>query len=594
YQFLRAAKLSCEAAIRLAKRYAALAKKTALEASDDQRRKELETIAEVCERVPENPPRNFWEALQSIRFIHLALYLEDGHGGGASLGRVDQSLYHYYLSDLEQGRISRQDAAELFASFWLKLAAMECVPPLHSRQSASGFAGTRVILGGVDMEGDDAGNELTYLILHVVGHLKMGLPVYMRWNSGMSREMMLKSVWANIQIGSEPAFHNDEQIIPGLVADGASLEDARQYVIWTCSHPYPYGSVYGIPHYINGAKVFELVMYNGYDPRTKKQLGTRTGDPGLFTSINDWIDAFITQWEYVYDIVIKGYNIGQLTEMEVYSQPFASALTPDCIKKGLDVHEGGSRYPQFTGDIYNKVYADVPDSLTAIKELVYDKREMSIPELLESCAHVFKGEKGETIRGKLKAAPKYGNDLGAPEEMYRLLNDRVAAIGRSRKGYFGYPKRDIKNGASQHYSHGSVVGALPNGRRAWNPLADGGISPSAGCDTRGPTITLRSASKAVDFNNNRSAILNQKIPASLLKTDEQRNRFADLIETYFRDYNGYQIQWNINDRSMYLAAQAKPSEYKNLIVRVGGYSAYFVELDPVLQDEIIARTEQSL
>jgi formate C-acetyltransferase len=231
--------------------------------------------------------------------------------------------------------------------------------------------------------------------------------------------------------------------------------------------------------------------------------------------------------------------------------------------------------------------------LIAIKELIYRERKITIDELIEACASNFEGEKGESIHHLLKSAPKYGNDLGEPEEMYRLLNDRIAAIGWSRKGYFGYPKRDIKNGASQHYSHGKVVGALPNGRKAGIPLADGGISPSAGCDTKGPTVTLRSVAKAVDFSHNRSAILNQKMPKALLKTKEQRKRFLDLIETYFRDYNGYQIQWNIQDREVYLEAQANPEAYKNLIVRVGGYSAYFVELDPILQDEIIARTEQT-
>jgi pyruvate-formate lyase len=217
-----------------------------------------------------------------------------------------------------------------------------------------------------------------------------------------------------------------------------------------------------------------------------------------------------------------------------------------------------------------------------------------VDELLEACANNFKGKRGEYIRNMLVAAPKFGNDSGEPEEIYRLLNDRTAAIGRSRKGYFGFPIRDSKYGGAMHLIHGRTVGALPNGRRAGMPLSDGGISPCAGCDTRGPTVTLRSVAKTVDFNNCRSAVLNQKLPKSLLQTRKGMNSFVDIIETFFMDYNGYQIQWNIEDRGVYLAAKNNPEAYKDLIVRVGGFSAYFVELDPVLQDEIIARTEQTL
>jgi formate C-acetyltransferase len=297
----------------------------------------------------------------------------------------------------------------------------------------------------------------------------------------------------------------------------------------------------------------------------------------------------------MYDILIKGFNIGELTQMLVYSQPFASALAPDCIQKGLGVHEGGGRYLQFTADIFNKLYADVADSLTAIKEVIYKEHKLTVDELLKVCASNFEGDRGESIRSMLSAAPKFGNDLGEPEEMYRLLNDRAAAIGQSRKGYFGYPKRDVKIAGAVHSAQGRVTGALPNGRKAGMPLADGGISPCAGCDTKGPTVTLRSVAKAVDFDNTcRSAVLNQKMPKAILKTKNQMNLFIDLIETYFKDYNGYQVQWNIEDREVYLAAKANPEAYKDLIVRVGGFSAYFIELDPFLQDQIIARTEQTL
>lgn len=568
FLFLKAAKICIDAEIRLSKRYAGLAKQMASIEADPTRKKELENIAQACDRVPEYPPGNFWEALQSVRFILLGLYLEEGNGSGIPLGRMDQYLYPFYRADLERGTMTREEAAELLASFWIKVAATDAITPAGIKISGAGYLNTRIVLGGVDRQGNDASNELTRMILHVAGHMKVGMPVYLRWHAGMDRSIMLKAVWTNREVGSEPAFHNDEQIIPALIADGAAIEDARDYVIEGCANPFPYGSLYGTYHFMNGPKVLELVMNNGFDPRTGKLLGITTGDPRTFKSIEDWITAFQKQWDYIYDIVLKGYKIGELTKMTVYSQPFASALIADCIEKGLDMNAGGVRYPQFTGDIYNKVYADVADSLVAIKRLIYEEKRITVEELLKVCSQNFEGKEGEQTRAMLAAAPKYGNDLGEPEEMYRRLNDYVSAYGRSRKGYFGYPKRDARLGGAVHSSMGRVVGALPNGRKAGLPLADGGISPCAGCDTGGPTVTLRSVAKALDYTTNRSAVLNQKMPKGMLRTAAEMERFVDLIETFFRDLNGYQIQWNVEDREVYLAAKERPAEYKNLIVRV--------------------------
>lgn len=593
-QFLRAARVACQAAIQLARRYAELARTLAGQESDAGRRSELETIATVCDRVPAHPARNFWEALQAVRFIHLCLYLEDGNGAGALLGRLDQYLYPFYRADVEQGRLTRAAAAELLAALWVKVATTDRVPPGYVKTAGAGYVQTRAILAGVDRDGNDACNEMTHLILHVAGSLKLDVPLYLRWHSGINRATMLKAVWTNIQVGSEPAFHNDEQIIPGLVADGAELADARDYILHGCSHPFPYGSVYGTVFFVNGAKVLELVMYNGHDPSTGKQIGPQTGDPRQFASIDDWITAFQKQWTHMYDVVLRGFNIGELTQAQVYSQPFVSALTADCIQKGLDVHEGGCRYNQALGDIQNKVYADIPDALVAIDELVYKQRVYSVDEFIAACASNFAGESGEQVRLRMQRAPKFGNDLGAPEKIYRVLNDFVASISRSRKGFLGFAKRDTRVGGAVHMAQGQSVGALPNGRKAGAPLSDGGISPVAGCDMRGPTATLHSVAKALDFKTNRSSVLNQKMPRTLLRTPTEMNRLVDLMETYFARYNGYQVQWNIQDREFYLAAKENPSEYKNLIVRVGGYSAYFVELDPKLQDQIIARTEQAL
>jgi len=594
YQYLRAAKICFQAFIRYAKRYAELARQMAAQEGDAKRKEELEAIAAICDHVPENPPRNFWEALQAVRLIYIGVYLEIGFHS-ILLGRIDQYLYPFYKEDIETGRLTREQAAELLACFSIKFAEMEGYKTSWRKVQASGSQYNKIVLGGVDREGNDASNELTYLFLHVYGHLRILQPLFLRWHSGTPRELMAKAVWTNKMTGSEPAFHNDEQAIPLLIEAGISLEDARDYFIHGCAHPFVPGASAGKTGAasINGAKVFELVMKNGYDSITaKKQIGLQTGDPRQFSSIQDWTDAFFKQWEYIYDIIVKTQNITHLSQLEVYSQPFTTALVAEDSIRQLQLVSPGDHYLQFGSNIFNRIYADVADSLIAIKKVVYEQQKFTVDQVLEACASNFEGENGEFIRDTLKAAPKYGNDLGEPEEMYRLLSDGTNAIIRSRKNYAGYPMRDLRNGASEHLSHGRITGALPNGRKTGMPLADGGISPCAGCDLKGPTTTFRSVAKAADFKKINSAVLNQKIPKGLLNTDEHVDQFIALIETYFQDYNGYQVQWNIENKEVYLAAKENPSEHKDLVVRVGGYSAYFIELDPKLQDEIIARTEQ--
>jgi len=593
--FLKAAKISCEAFIRIAKRYGALALELAAKEKDPMRRQELEIIAHNCGRVPEYPAETYWEALQCIRFLHLGLYLEDANGAGASLCRLDQYLYPFYKKDIEGGRLTKAEVAELLGSFWVKICATDRMPPGSVKTMGAGFFQSRAILGGVKRDGSDACNEQTYMLLHVGGKMHLDFPLFLRWHPEMNREFLIKGVWTNMMMGSEPAFHNDLNAINGLVEDGAALEDARDYTLQACTHPHPYGTVYGTPVFVNGAKVMELVMHNGFDIKIGKQTGPLTGDPQNFKSTKDWIEAYKLQWNRLYDFVTSSTNLGESIQLQLYSQPFASALTADCIKNGKGLHEGGCRYNRFITDTMNKLYADVPDSIMAIEDLVYNKGELTIDEIIDACDNNFEGENNEAIRKKLEAAPKYGNDLGRPEEIYRELSDYVIEHCSKRKGFLGGQKRDVRSGGSIHMAQGLDVGALPSGRFAGKPLSDGGISPCTGCDVNGPTATLASAGKAMsNFQGARSAVLNQKMPCSILKTREEQNKFIDLIETYFEGYNGYQIQWNIEDRATYVDAMEHPQDHKNLIVRVGGFSSYYVELSKALQQQIIDRTEQSI
>ncbi len=593
--FLKSMRIACEGFIRLGRRYGDLAEEMSQTETDSQRRAELIQIAQICRRVPEFPAETYWQALQCVRFIHLGLYLEDANGAGASLCRMDQYLQPVYQKELASGSLTRTKAIELLAAFWVKIASTDRLPPGYVKTMGAGYVQSRAILGGVKRDGSDACNEQTYMILHVGGKMKLDFPLFLRWHPEMNRAFLRKGVWTNIMMGSEPAFHNDVNIIRGLVEDGASLEDARDYTLQGCTHPYAYGTAYGTPIFINGAKVMELTMYDGYDPKLGRQTGPHTGDPRDFTGIEDWIRAYTEQWVHLYSVIIGATNLGQSVEMQVYSQPFVSALTADCIQNAKDIHEGGCRYNQFIGDIMNKVYADVPDSLMAIEYLVYDKKIVHMDELLEACRNNFAGEQGEKIRTLTRTAPKYGNNLGRPEELYRMVNEPVTQFCLGQRNWFGLPKRDGRPGGSIHMAQGIDVGALPSGRLAGAPLSDGGISPCTGCDTRGPTCVMTSVGKATnDFHSIRSAVLNQKIPRSLLSTPEAQDKFIALLETYFESYNGYQVQWNIQNRETFEAAMVHPEDYRDLIVRVGGFSAYYVELGPALQQQIIDRTEQNI
>jgi len=593
--FLQAMKISCEGFIRLGRRYGALAEAMAEQESDAARKEELLQIAKVCSRVPEYPAETYWEALQCIRFIHLGLYLEDANGAGASLCRMDQYLQPVYQKELEAGTLTRAQAMELLAAFWIKIASTDRMPPGYVKTMGAGFFQSRALLGGVKRDGSDACNEQTYMILHVGGMMQLDFPLFLRWHPDMNRAFMQKGVWTNMKMGSEPAFHNDVNIIRGLVEDGASLEDARDYTLQGCTHPYPFGTAYGTPIFINGAKVMELTMYDGFDPKLGRQTGPHSGDPRTFQTVEDWVEAFMKQWKHLYSIILGASNLGQSIEMQVFSQPFVSALTADCIRNAKGIHEGGCRYNQFIGDIMNKVYADVPDSLMAIEYLVYDRKLVTMEELLEACRTNFAGERGAEIRALAQSAPKYGNNLGRPEEIYQMVNEPVSQFCRTRKNWFGLSKRDGRPGGSIHMAQGMDIGALPSGRLNGAPLSDGGISPCTGSDTRGPTCVMASVGNATDsFKTIRSAVLNQKMPQNLLNTPEERDKFVMLLEAYFEGYNGYQVQWNIQNRETYEDAMVNPQNHRDLIVRVGGFSAYYTELSKALQQQIIDRTEQTL
>ena len=592
--FYLAAEITLKAMITYAKRYAELARKLSGQTSDPRRKRELERIAETCDWVPENPARNFYEAVQSCRFIHLGLNLETG-GGAEQVSRLDQYLFPYYEKDIKEGIITLQEATEIMACIWMKINEMDIMRPGNRKMTGAGSYGTHVTIGGVDRDGNDATNELTYLSLKIGKELKTPISIYLRVHENTPDELMKRAIETNRAVGGGiPSFLNDERVIPNLVQDGVTLEDARDWVGFGCVHPHiAHGSgQYNNFPVFNAPKCLELVMYNGFDPRTGKQIGLQTGDPRSFKSIEDWIDAWQKQFEYWFTFLNQIGNIGWHIRSQIYAIPFHSALVNDCLAKGKDVFRGGLRYPQLLLGSLCMLRANTADSLMAIKRLVYDEKKLTVDELLDACAHNFEGGGRGQIQQMLLAAPKYGNDEDEPDEMMKRLSMWMSHFVPSVNGPYGYPKRDCRQGAAAHYTAGRLVGALPDGRKAWEPLADGGISPFRGADKQGPTAVLRSAFKIINTNENRSAVLNQKISPALLGTEENVMKLIALIRTFFNDYHGYMIQFNILSREQLLEAKVHPEEYRDLVVRVGGFAAYFVELPPMLQDEVITRTEQ--
>jgi formate C-acetyltransferase len=592
--FYKAVILTLKAAITFAKRHAELARESAAEETNSARKQELGRIAEICERVPENPARNFYEAVQSLRFMHLLLNME-GAGFHDVPGRLDQYFFPFYERDIREGKLTVQEAAEILACFWLKLNEMDCVRPGIWKVISQGEMDLNITLGGVDREGNDATNELSYLMLKVTQELKLPINVYVRVNEATPDEFLVKAIEANRAVaGGIPAFMGDKRVIANFVEDGVAIEDAREYAAYACVHQkLPHTGIHFTASAMNGPKLLELVMYNGYDPRTERKLGLETGDPRSFTSIEDWIEAYEKQFKYWFDRFHSYAKFGFQIRGQLFAFPFNSAIVYDCLDKGLDVLRGGARYNQTDGVWYCHPRANSYDGLMAIKKLVYDEKKITVDELLDACAHNFEGnERREQIQQMLLSAPKYGNDDDEPDEIARRLSFFFSGEVRSHPNPWGYPTNQIRHGGAIHILDGSFVGATPDGRKAWRPLSDGGISPMRGADKKGPTAVLRSAAKIVDIHTERASVLNQKFSPALINTRENIMKVVSMLRTFFEDYMGNMIQYNIVSNEQLLDAKAHPEQYRDLVVRIGGYSAYFVELSPELQDEVIARTAQ--
>jgi pyruvate formate-lyase/glycerol dehydratase family glycyl radical enzyme len=590
YEFYKAVLLTLEAVIQFARRHAELADQMSKREKNPVRRHELEEIARICRKVPEYPAETFHEAVQSYWFTYLCAFFESQ----CNCGRLDQYLYPYYKNDMKNGRITLDSAAELLASLWIKFNELTFFYSKHKKENTQGSLTRYVEISGMTPDGDDATNELSFLILEVERRLKLREPaIALCYHPKIDQALLLKGIEANVDTGGGiPAFLNVGDCSNHFVDYGFSLEDARDIVFTGCVHPYGNAnSAHLFTYSITGDKVFELALNNGVDPLTGKQVGPATGDPTTFQSIDELYEAFKAQFRYWVKVLSKLVNIHWLVEADTCRVPFHSALMNDCIRKGRDIFAGGLRYPQCNLAGGCRGIQNVANSMMAIESLVFRDKKIKMVELLKALRDNFEG--WEELRQRLLSQAKWGNDDDEADRWHAALWEftgrecqNADILDQSRPGIVR------RGGAAFHYISGKSCGAFPDGRKAGEAMADGSVSPAAGTDHKGPTAVINSALK---LNQGASIdnLFNMKFPPHLLRSDENRKKLTALIKTYF-DGGGYHIQFNMIDKETLIDAKRHPENHRDLVVRVAGFSAYFVDLTAAVQDDIIARTEQTI
>ena len=588
---LSAMRIACEAVMILGRRYEALAREMAAAETDPQWKADLLTIAENCAVVPAHKPQTFHQALQMYWFVHLAVTSELNPWDSYSPGRLDQHVYPFYRDDVAAGRLTRDQALELLECLWVKFNNQPAPPKVGVTLKESGtytdFA--NINTGGIAPDGSDGVNDVSYLILDCMDDMKLLQPSS---NVQISRKTPMKFLLRACEISrkgwGQPAFYNTEAIVQELLAAGKSLEDARRGGTSGCVETGAFGNeAYILTGYFNLPKILELTLYNGYDHVAGRQLGLPLGSAEDFHSYEELLDAYHKQIDYFLDIKVKGSNIIESIYANYMPVPFLSVITNDCIAAGRDYNAGGARYN--TSYLQGVGIGTVTDSLAAIRYQVYDKKNITMKELLRAMREDFANDP-QLLNLVQNYSPKYGNDDDYADDVMRSVFEyyRDAVTGRPNQRGGTYRVNMLPT--TCHVYFGEVMLASANGRRAGKPVSEG-ISPDKGADTNGPTAVLRSCAK-MDHLSTGGTLLNQKFTPSVVAGEDGLRQMANLIRAYF-NMDGHHIQFNVIDRQTLLDAQTHPEEYKDLIVRVAGYSDHFRNLSRALQDEIIARTEQS-
>lgn len=586
----KAMDISCDAAIVFAERHAELAEKLAAEESDFQRAAELRKIAEVCRHVPANAPRNVWEAIQMYWFVHLGTITELNGWDAMNPGHFDQHLAPFYEKEIAEGTLTRNEAKELISCFWIKVNNHPAPPKvgITARESGTYNDFTNINLGGIKADGSDGSSEVSYIMLDVIEELHVLQPGNSVHISSKTPDSFLNAAAKVIRQGhGYPSVFNPDIYILELLRQGKSLQDAREGGCSGCIEVGAFGKeAYLLTGYLNVPKIFEVTLNNGIDPVTGKMVGTISGDPNTFKNYDELYDAFLKQLRYVVDQKMRVSNYIDRMFAKYAPAPFLSVVIEDCITKGRDYYDGGPRYN--TSYIQCCGLGTVTDSLSAIKKHVFEDRTFSMDRVLRAVLKNFEGE--ELMRQTIiNRTPFFGNDDDYADSIaLKVYNDLVDTIDG---------KPNIKPGGKYHLNmlsttchvyFGKVMGATPNGRLAGKSISDG-TSPSHGADTHGPSSVIKSLTK-LDHVKSGGTLLNQRFLPGLMRKDEDIRKLGHLIRSYFT-LGGHHIQFNIVDTATLYAAQACPEDYKDLLVRMAGYSDYFNDMNADLQQEVIERTE---
>ena len=588
-QELEAMAISCDAAILFAERHAELAEQMAQKEKNPQRKKELEKIADVCRWVPAHAPRDLWEAIQMYWFVHLGTVTELNGWDSMNPGHIDQHLWPFYQKGIEDGTLTRDKAKELLSCLWIKFNNQPAPPKVGVTALESGTYNdfTNINIGGVDRNGENATNDLSYMILEIqeeLHELQPGLSIHIAQNT--PDEFLLEGIKVIRQGHGYPSIFNPDTYIQELVREGKTLEDAREGGCSGCIEVGAFGKeAYLLTGYLNTPKILEITLNNGIDPQTGKKLGLETGDPRTFKTFEELYEAWHKQMVYFVNLKLSVNNYIERMFSLYAPATFLSLYIDDCIEKGKDYYSGGARYN--TTYIQCTGLGTITDCFTTLKKHVFEEKRYSMDEILEACAKNWDNE--EKMRQYIRNhTPFFGNDDEYADTIaVRVYDDLVKAIEGRPNTRGGKTQLNMLSTTCHNY-FGSVCGATPNGRLAHFAISDG-TSPAHGSDSHGPTAVIKSLGK-LDQTKSGGTLLNVRFVPQLLKREEDQKKLASLIRTYFK-FGGHHIQFNIVDTATLHDAQKHPEEYRDLLVRVAGYSDYFNDMTEQLQNEIIARTE---
>ncbi|MBS3790019.1 MAG: glycyl radical protein [Candidatus Thermoplasmatota archaeon] len=590
---LKAMEIVADAMVLYAGRYADKLEKMAEKEKDREREEELRKMASICKKVPKNPPDTFWEALQHYWFIHVGITTESNPWDSFNPGRLDQHLYPFYEKEVDDGELDRYKAKELLQAFWLKFNNQPAPPKVgvtaQESNTYNDFA--KINIGGVQKDGSDGVNEVSHLLLETLDEMRTLQPNTAVLISKKNVDRFLNKALKVVKPGfGEPPFFNHDEIIKILLRQRKSLKDARAGGVSGCVETGAFGKEsYILTGYFNLPKVLEITLNNGIDPRTGNKIGLKTGEPSNFDSYEDLKEAFKKQLQYFIDIKQEGNDLIETIYHDELPVPFLSLWIEDCVTSAKDYNSGGARYN--TQYIQIVGLGTITDSLSSLKYNIFDEERYNLGEVLSAIRSNF--ENDEKMRQMfLSRTPRYGNDDDYADDIAKDVFDTCIDMVED------YPTTPVRNASRRvyglpttvHVYFGSVCDATPDGRKAGKPLSEG-ISPVQGADRKGIGAVFRSIGK-LDHVRSGGTLLNQKLSPDLVQDEETRRKLGKLMRSYFK-MDSHHVQYNVVSADLLREAQDNPNEFSDLMVRVAGYSDYFVNLPEGLQEEIIERTEQN-